>query len=29
MKTVVWQRDTLNFSADVWNFVDGQFPTLK
>lgn len=29
MKTVVWQRDTLNFSADVWNFVDGQYPTLK
>ena len=29
MKTVTWQRDTLNFSADVWKFVEGQYPVLK
>ena len=29
MKTVAWQRDTLNFSADVWNFVEGKYPVLK
>ncbi|MDE6188764.1 MAG: hypothetical protein K2G37_00560 [Clostridia bacterium] len=29
MKTIAWQRDTLKFSEDVWNFVEGQYPTLK
>ncbi|MDE6474112.1 MAG: hypothetical protein K2L70_03350 [Clostridia bacterium] len=29
MKSVNWQRDTLKFSADIWNFVEGEYPTLK
>lgn len=29
VKTVAWQRETLRFSADVWNFTEGQYPTLK
>jgi hypothetical protein len=29
IKTTAWQRDTLLLSADVWNFADGDYPTLK
>lgn len=29
MKTAAWQRDTLKFDPEIWNFTDGQYPTLK
>jgi hypothetical protein len=29
MKTVAWQRDTLLFGTDIWNFTEGEYPTLK
>jgi hypothetical protein len=29
IKTIAWQRDTLLFDADVWEFADGEYPTLK
>lgn len=29
LKTVTFQRSTLGWSADIWNFVEGQHPVLK
>ncbi|MDE6613704.1 MAG: hypothetical protein K2K28_04040, partial [Clostridia bacterium] len=28
-KTAEWQQNVLNFSADNWNFKDGEFPSVK
>ena len=29
LKTVKFQKETLGWSSDIWNFVEGQYPTLK